>query len=169
MRKLSAVGQLTITSLRTWFVPAILCCLLISACTKSDTPSEPAAASPKTNSPGKKIKDPDQLVGTWFHVGKSQQFFGEDIVGIEFLKGGKMLLTGASGNSVTWDYSFQQEGRISVSMGATDIWTCSTNGDRLTVEPASEPGEKYEYRRLSGQSITEAHRAEMTKARPAGS
>ncbi len=119
-----------------------------------------------SNSFGGPVKSQSQLVGTWYHVGKMQQFFGSDILGLEFLKGGKLLLSGGEEGAITWDYAFQDDGKISVTIqgGLSDIWNCSIDGTTLTVQPESDPEQKYQYRRLSGQSIIEAHKAEKKDA-----
>lgn len=127
-------------------------------CKKSDT----AAASAPAAAPTTPVASSNQLAGSWFREDDG------DIVGIEFAKDGKALVTmgdpgsAAVSPTVTFEYATLDNGRVRMTgPGFTTVFKCNVDGSHMTFEPET-PGEvkSSKFVRLaSDQTVAEANKA----------
>lgn len=142
--------------------------LVASGCGRGGGKSESAAdAAPETNNlvKGKTVSKVSQLIGTWFSESDIE------LVGVEFLDGGKTMLTYGTRSQevVTMDYSLLDDGRLSIvgPGGLTMLLNTKISGDRLELnEVGASPDEAKQYRRLAkGETIVAALQAKAERQR----
>lgn len=132
-------------------------------CNKS--PSGSSSSSSGGSGGGGAANKATPVAGTWLRSGKPLQLLGDEVQGIEFVADGKAMVYNGTGQSIQVTYSMLENGRLALTvMGPTEAFKYTLAGDALSLVPDDEPGHAYSFRKLSGQSVPEALRAERAEA-----
>lgn len=140
-----------------------LCGAMVAGCNKSPSGSSSSSSAGASGSTVNSKSTP--VAGTWFRSGKPLQLLGDEVQGIEFVADGKAMVYNGTGQSIQVTYSMLENSRLALTvMGPTEAFKYTLAGDALTLMPDDEPGHTYAFRKLSGQSVPEALRAERAEA-----
>jgi hypothetical protein len=123
---------------KTSLAACVAMCLFLSACNKTEAPkssgssaqSGSGAAKAAEPPPGRAVSKPDQLLGTWFRDDNGE------VLGFEFGKDSKVVITPVGGGALTLDYAVMDGGRVRLTnSGMTSIFNCSIDGSKMTFQP----------------------------------
>lgn len=136
---------------------------LLAGCDDSESPAVTSGGAPAgapVVDPGKAVAKANELVGTWYREGAT-----EDTLGLEFGADGKLTVLIAEGSRApsqqTVDYTLLDDGRLRLTLpgspGTTQVFQCNRNGSALTIalETSGFADGVVEgtYTRLSGKTI----------------
>ncbi|MGN6507466.1 MAG: hypothetical protein ACTHM6_18065 [Tepidisphaeraceae bacterium] len=141
---------------------------MTAGCGKSDTKSADSAAAAVPAAPTEAVTSADPLIGTWWVTDDKAP-----MMGIEFGKDQKAVVTVNLMQSVTADYAVMDGGRLRLVLpdGQTQIFKSQVDAQALALAPESG-GEfpSLHLKKLQGQTIADAQHAKqqaMAKQRDA--
>lgn len=148
-------------------IPAALLALFVGGCGKSDSKSASAdGPNAAPAAPTAAVSSQGDLVGSWYTTAPNPG--GDDIIGLEFGKDAKVMLTTGDMQTLTADYSVLDGGRIRMILpnGMTLLANSKVDSRSLLIDPTTPNPviEKTQFARLNGQTIAEARKQKQQEA-----
>ncbi len=139
----------------------LIAVITLAGCGKSDSSADAGKPGAPPAAPTQQVSGQSDLVGSWYTANPKER---AEVIGLEFGKDGKVMLTMRNMQVVTCDYSVIDGGRVRIVSpdGQTMLFQCKVDPKSLLLDPEGPAAfSKMQLRRLSGQTIAEARKQEQ--------